>query len=208
MIRPSFLFSLLPFLFLLNSANSKDFSERENFNKILNSFYKKDIHKCTYINKSWSIGFESQPYGLVTNGAAFKNILVFKHKNIIGTLWSNIGEISLERGVRKYQLWKKISQDEYELIESDYLSDKNSSDIDTKSTNTEFKSYFDKQTLKISVKSWITDFYSCKKINSSNFARKKLIDIFVNQDVYVKKDFFYREKNPSIFANKIELITD
>ena len=142
------------------------------------------------------------------NGAAFKNILVFKHKNIIGTLWSNIGEISLERGVRKYQLWKKTNQDEYELIESDYLSDKNSSDVDTKLTNTEFKSYFDKQTLKISVKSWITDFYSCKKINSSNFARRKLIDIFVNQDVYVKKDFFYREKNPSSFANKIELIKE
>ena len=208
MLRPFFIFFFLPFVFSLNPANSSDFSERENFNKILKSFYKKDIHKCTYINKSWSIGFESQPYGLVMNGAAFKNILVFKHKNIIGTLWSNIGEISLERGVRKYQLWKKTNQDEYELIESDYLSDKNSSDVDTKLTNTEFKSYFDKQTLKISVKSWITDFYSCKKINSSNFARRKLIDIFVNQDVYVKKDFFYREKNPSSFANKIELIKE
>ena len=72
---------------------------------------------------------------MVINGSAFKNILVFKHKNLIGTLWSNIGEISVEKGVRKYQLWKKRNGDEYELIESDYKSDHNSIDIDTKSVN-------------------------------------------------------------------------
>ena len=54
---------------------------------------------------------------MVINGSAFKNILVFKHSNLIGTLWSNIGEISVEKGVRKYQLWKK-NGDEYELIKS------------------------------------------------------------------------------------------
>ena len=79
----------------------------------------------------------------------------------------------------------------------------NSYDIDTEKTNTEYKTYFDRDTLKIAVKSWITDFYSCEEENSSNFARKKLIDIFVNQDSYVKKDFSYSEKNPNSFQNKI-----
>ena len=101
----------------------------------------------------------------------------------------------------------KKNGDEYELIESDYKSDLNSSDIDTKSVNNEFKTYFDKNSLKISVKSWVTDFYSCEKIESSRFARKKLIDIFVNQDVYVKKDFIYREKNHNLFTSKIDLIS-
>ena len=32
------------------------------------------------------------------------------------------------------------------------------------------------------------------------FARKKLIDIFVNQEDYVKKDFSYRERNPNLFG--------
>ena len=199
---------LIIFIFTLsNYAQAEVFSERKNLNKVLRGFYKNDIFKCTYSNKSWSVGFESHPYGMVINGSAFKNILVFKHSNLIGTLWSNIGEISVEKGVRKYQLWKKRNGDEYELIRSDYKSDLNSSDIDTKSVNNEFKTYFDKKSLKISVKSWVTDFYSCEKIESSSFARKKLIDIFVNQDVYVKKDFIYREKNPNLFTSKIDLIS-
>ena len=144
---------------------------------------------------------------MVTNSGAFKNILVFSNRNIIGTLWPNIGEISLDRGVRKYQLWKKSKNDEYILLNSDYLEDLNSSDIDFKGELTaEYKTYFDDKSLKISIKPWITDFYSCELIDSSNFAKKKLIDIFVNQNDYVKKDFAYREKNPSLFNNKIELI--
>ena len=202
---------LLILFFIFSSSNSvyaETFSERKNLNKILRGFYKNDIFKCNYSNKSWSVGFESHPYGMVNNGSAFKSILVFKHSNIIGTLWSNIGEISVEKGVRKYQLWKKRNGEEFELIETDYKSDLNSSDIDTKSLNNEFKTYFDKDSLKISVKSWVTDFYSCEKIESSSFARKKLIDIFVNQDVYVKKDFIYREKNPNLFTSKIDLISN
>ena len=93
--------------------------------------------------------FESHPHGMVINGSAFNNTLVFKYSNLIGTLWSNIGEISVEKGVRKYQLWKKRNGDEYELLESDYKSDLNSSDIDTKSVNNEFRTYFDKNSLKI-----------------------------------------------------------
>ena len=78
--------------------------------------------------------------------------------------------------------------------------------IDKNNINENQKTYFDKKSLKVGVKEWITDFYSCEEINSSNFARKKLIDIFVNQDEYVKKDFAYREKNPSLFTSKIELL--
>ena len=144
---------------------------------------------------------------MVLNSTAFKDILVFEHKSMIGTLWPNIGEISTDKGVRKYQLWKKASKDEYVLVESDYKSDLNSSDIDLKQTNELHKTYFDGKSLKVAVKSWITDFYSCEELNSSNFARKKLIDIFVNQNTYVKKDFSYREKNPNAFINKIELLS-
>ena len=87
------------------------------------------------------------------------------------------------------------------------MEDLNSSDIDFKGELiAEYKTYFDDKSLKISIKPWITDFYSCELIDSSNFAKKKLIDIFVNQNDYVKKDFAYREKNPSLFNNKIELI--
>ena len=194
-------------LLLCNQVLSEDFSSRKEFNKLLKGFYKNDIYKCKYINKSWSTGFEQYPYGMVTNSGAFSNILVFSNRNILGTLWPNIGEISLERGVRKYQLWKKNRNEEYALLSSDYLDDENSSDIDLKGdTNTEFKTYFNNETLKISIKHWITDFYSCELIDSSNFAKKKLIDIFVNQNQYVKKDFSYREKNPSLFNNKIELL--
>ena len=92
-------------------------------------------------------------------------------------------------------------------MDSDYKSDVNSSDIDVKNINENHKTYFDGNSLKVAVKSWITDFYSCEELSSSNFARKKLIDIFVNQDSYVKKDFSFREKNPNSFTNKIELLS-
>ncbi len=195
-------------LILFNEfAISEEFSVRKDFNKVLNGFYKSEIYKCNYIDKSWSIGFEAHPYGLVKNDGAFKSILVFEHKNLIGTLWPNIGEISLERGVRKYNIWKKNVIDEYQLINTSHLSDQNSGDLVIDSNLvTGYKTYFDKKSLKINVMSWITDFYSCEEINSSNFARKKLLDIFVNQEDYVKKDFSYRERNPNLFGNKIELL--
>ena len=199
--------SFFVIIILFNKSFSASFSERKEFNKILNGFYKNNIFKCQYINKSWSVGFDDHPYGMVLNTTAFKDVLVFEHKSMIGTLWPNIGEISTDKGVRKYQLWKKVTKDEFILLESDYKSDTNSYDINTEKTNTEYKTYFDRDSLKIAVKSWITDFYSCEELNSSNFARKKLIDIFVNQDSYVKKDFSYREKNPNSFQNKIELLS-
>ena len=72
------------FLFYLNEfAISEEFSVRKDFNKVLNGFYKSEIYKCNYIDKSWSIGFEAHPYGLVKNDGAFKSILVFEHKNLI-----------------------------------------------------------------------------------------------------------------------------
>ena len=201
------IFSIALIIFVSFNTNSNDFSSRENFNKLLKGFYKNDIHRCSYISKSWSTGFEQYPYGMVINSGAFKNILVFRNRNVIGTLWPNIGEISLDRGVRKYQLWKKSKNEEFILLNSDYLEDLNSADIDLKGELVdEYKTYFDEEGLKISIKPWITDFYSCVLIDSSNFAKKKLIDIFVNQNDYVKKDFAYREKNPSLFNNKIELL--
>ena len=113
-----------------------------------------------------------------------------------------------ELGIKPWSFFvKKSKNDEYILLNSDYLEDLNSSDIDLKGELVaEYKTYFDDKSLKISIKPWITDFYSCELIESSNFAKKKLIDIFVNQNEYVKKDFAYREKNPSLFNNKIELI--
>lgn len=203
----STILSFFVIIIFFNKSFSASFSERKEFNKILNGFYKNNIFKCQYINKSWSVGFDDHPYGMVLNTTAFKDVLVFEHKSMIGTLWPNIGEISTDKGVRKYQLWKKVTKDEFILLESDYKSDTNSYDINTEKTNTEYKTYFDRDSLKIAVKSWITDFYSCEELNSSNFARKKLIDIFVNQDSYVKKDFSYREKNPNSFQNKIELLS-
>ena len=207
MYLKSTILSFFVIIIFFNASFSASFSERKEFNKILNGFYKNNIFKCQYINKSWSVGFDDHPYGMVLNTTAFKDVLVFEHKSMIGTLWPNIGEISTDKGVRKYQLWKKVNKDEFILLESDYKSDKNSYDINTEKTNTEYKTYFDRDSLKIAVKSWITDFYSCEELNSSNFARKKLIDIFVNQDSYVKKDFSYREKNPNSFQNKIELLS-
>ena len=207
MYLKSTILSFFIIIIFFNKSFSASFSERKEFNKVLNGFYKNNIFKCQYINKSWSVGFEDHPYGMVLNSTAFKDVLVFEYKSMIGTLWPNIGEISTDKGVRKYQLWKKMTKDEFVLVESDYKSDLNSYDIDTEKTNTEYKTYFDRDTLKIAVKSWITDFYSCEELNSSNFARKKLIDIFVNQDSYVKKDFSYREKNPNSFQNKIELLS-
>jgi len=207
MYLKSTILSFFIIIIFFNKSFSASFSERKEFNKILNGFYKNNIFKCQYINKSWSVGFDDHPYGMVLNTTAFKDVLVFEHKSMIGTLWPNIGEISTDKGVRKYQLWKKVTKDEFILLESDYKSDTNSYDINTEKTNTEYKSYFDRDSLKIAVKSWVTDFYSCEELNSSNFARKKLIDIFVNQDSYVKKDFSYREKNPNSFQNKIELLS-
>ena len=207
MYLKSTILSFFVIIIFFNASFSASFSERKEFNKILNGFYKNNIFKCQYINKSWSVGFDDHPYGMVLNTTAFKDVLVFEHKSMIGTLWPNIGEISTDKGVRKYQLWKKVTKDEFILLESDYKSDANSYDINTEKTNTEYKTYFDRDTLKIAVKSWVTDFYSCEELNSSNFARKKLIDIFVNQDSYVKKDFSYREKNPNSFQNKIELLS-
>ncbi len=203
----SLIINILFLTFICDVSYSDNFSERKQFNKIINGFYKNTIYKCQYINKSWSTGFEDHPYGMVLNSTAFKDILVFEYKSLIGTLWPNIGEISTDKGVRKYQLWKKITKDEFVLVESDYKSDLNSSDVNIKDTNINHKSYFDGASLKVAVKSWITDFYSCEELSSSNFARKKLIDIFVNQDTYVKKDFSYREKNPNSFINKIELLS-
>ena len=207
MYLKSTILSFFVIIIFFKASFSASFSERKEFNKILNGFYKNNIFKCQYINKSWSVGFDDHPYGMVLNTTAFKDVLVFEHKSMIGTLWPNIGEISTDKGVRKYQLWKKMTKDEFILVESDYKSDSNSYDINTQKTNTEYKTYFDRDSLKIAVKSWITDFYSCEELNSSNFARKKLIDIFVNQDSYVKKDFSYREKNPNSFQNKIELLS-
>ena len=197
-------------IFFYDQAFSQDFSERKNVNKILKGFYKNSIFECNYINKSWSTGFNDQPYGMVNNNGAFSSIVVFKHQNFIGTLWPKIGEISTERGVRKYQLWKKTKYDKFELIPTDYLDDKTSADLNLKDiqTFTEYKTYFDDKSLKIASKSWITDFYSCEKVDHSNFAREKLIDIFVNQNIYVEKDFKYREKNPTSFSNKIDLIKE
>ena len=189
MYLKSTILSFFVIIIFFKASFSASFSERKEFNKILNGFYKNNIFKCQYINKSWSIGFDDHPYGMVLNSTAFKDVLVFEHKSMIGTLWPNIGEISTDKGVRKYQLWKKVTKDEFILLESDYKSDTNSYDINTEKTNTEYKTYFDRDSLKIAVKSWITDFYSCEELNSSNFARKKLIDIFVNQDSYVKKIF-------------------
>jgi len=197
-------------IFFCDQAFSQDFSERKNVNKILKGFYKNSTFECNYINKSWSTGFNDQPYGMVNNNGAFSSIVVFKHQNFIGTLWPKIGEISTERGVRKYQLWKKTKNDKFELIPTDYLDDKTSADLNLKDIQTfsEYKTYFDNKSLKIASKSWITDFYSCEKVDHSNFAREKLIDIFVNQNIYVEKDFKYREKNPTSFSNKIDLIKE
>ena len=45
---------LIIFIFtLFNNAQAEVFSERKNLNKVLRGFYKNDIFKCTYSNKSW-----------------------------------------------------------------------------------------------------------------------------------------------------------
>ncbi len=187
-------------IFFCVQTFSQDFSERKNVNKILKGFYKNNTFECKYINKSWSTGFNDQPYGMVNNNGAFSKIIVFKYQDLIGTLWPKIGEISTERGVRKYQLWKKTKNDKFELIPTDYLDDKTSADLNLKDIQTfsEYKTYFDDKSLKIASKSWITDFYSCEKADHSNFAREKLIDIFVNQNIYVEKDFKLEKQKPNI----------
>ena len=210
----TFIFSrivlFLTLIFVCIQTFSQDFSERKNVNKILKGFYKNNTFECKYINKSWSTGFNDQPYGMVNNNGAFSSIIVFKYQDFIGTLWPKIGEISTERGVRKYQLWKKTKNDKFELIPTDYLDDKTSADLNLKDIQTfaEYKTYFDDKSLKIASKAWITDFYSCERVDHSNFAREKLIDIFVNQNIYVEKDFKYREKNPTSFSNKIDLLKE
>jgi len=197
-------------IFFCYQTFSQDFSERKNINKILKGFYKNNTFECNYISKSWSTGFNDQPYGMVNNNGAFSKIIVFKYQDLIGTLWPKIGEISTERGVRKYQLWKKSKNDKFELIPTDFLDDKTSADLNLKDIQTfsEYKTYFDDKSLKIASKSWITDFYSCEKVDHSNFAREKLIDIFVNQNIYVEKDFKFRESNPTSFSNKIDLLKE
>ena len=206
----SIIILLFTAVFFSSQTQSQEFSQRKNFNKILKGFYKNNTFECSYISKSWSTGFNDQPYGMVNNNGAFSSITVFKHQDFIGTLWPKIGEISTERGVRKYQLWKKTKSEQFVLIPTDYLDDKTSADLNLKDVQAfaDYKTYFDEKSLKIASKSWITDFYSCEKIDHSNFAREKLIDIFVNQNVYVKKDFKYREKNPTLFSNKIDLIKE
>ena len=73
--------------------------------------------ECSYINKSWSTGFNDQPYGMVNNNGAFSTIIVFKHNNLIGTLWPKIVDIYRQRW-RKYQLWKKIKNEQFELAKT------------------------------------------------------------------------------------------
>ena len=58
------LLSLIMIFFCVQTF-SQDFSERKNINKILKGFYKNNIFDCNYINKSWSTGFNDQPYGMV-----------------------------------------------------------------------------------------------------------------------------------------------
>ena len=77
-------------LLMLFSGNLKasEFSSREVFNKLLKGFYKNEIHKCNYVNKSWSTGFEGYPYGMVLNSSAFKNILVFSSLSFLNNIRS------------------------------------------------------------------------------------------------------------------------
>ena len=110
----------------------------------------------------------------------------------------------------KISALEKTKSDKFELIPTDYLDDKTSIDLNLKENQTvaAYITYFDDKSLKIASKSWITDFYSCEKVNHSNFAREKLIDIFVNQNVYVEKDFKFREANPTTFSSKIDLLKE
>ena len=98
-------------IFLITKQSySANFSERKEFNKVLNGFFKNNIFKCQYIDKSWSVGFEDHPYGMVLNSTAFKDILVFEHKSLIGTLWPNIGEISTDKGYENINYGKKFQK--------------------------------------------------------------------------------------------------
>ena len=48
---------LIIFIFILsNNVQAEIISERKNLNKVLRGFNKNDIFKCTYSNKSWSVG--------------------------------------------------------------------------------------------------------------------------------------------------------
>ena len=53
-----------------------------------------------------STGFEDHPYGMVLNSIAFKDILVFEYKSLIGTFMAKYWRNFTDKGVRKYQLWK------------------------------------------------------------------------------------------------------
>ena len=103
----SLIINILFLTFICDVSYSDNFSERKQFNKIINGFYKNTIYKCQYINKSWSTGFEDHPYGMVLNSTAFKDILVFEYKSLIGTLWPNIGEISTDKIFKKISIMEK-----------------------------------------------------------------------------------------------------
>ena len=95
-------------IFFCIQTFSQDFSERKNVNKILKGFYKNNTFECNYINKSWSTGFNDQPYGMVNNNGAFSTIVVFKHQDFIGTLWPKIGEISTEEVLENINFGRKL----------------------------------------------------------------------------------------------------
>ena len=74
-------FYFLSTILLASTASTNDFSERKNFNNILKGFYKNKVFECSYINKSWSTGYEEQPYGMVDNNGAFSSITVSAGSN-------------------------------------------------------------------------------------------------------------------------------
>ena len=84
--------------------------KEKNLIKFLMVFSKNTIFKCQYIDKSWSVGFEDHPYGMVLNSTTFKDILVFEHKSLIGTLWPNIGEISTDKVYENINYGKKFQK--------------------------------------------------------------------------------------------------
>ena len=60
--------------------------------------------------------------------------------------WRNI----IGKRCEKISVMEKNKNDEYELLNSDYLDDASSADINLKSeTNSSYKVYFDNKTLKI-----------------------------------------------------------
>jgi hypothetical protein len=61
--------------FFSDQTQSQEFSQRKNINKILKGFYNNNTFECSYISKSWSTGFNDQPYGMVNNNGAFNQLL-------------------------------------------------------------------------------------------------------------------------------------